>query len=96
MPTEVVKRVIAEESSIEKIYEHVMNIAYMSRTAARIKLMKTLPPGFVCVDYDPATGQIVRIDESGRGFLSLFIEPGDRTSFQRLSKALEFPCGRWA
>jgi len=90
MPTEWVKRVIAEESSIEKIYKRVLNIANVSRTAARIKLMKTLPPGFVCVDYDPATGQIVRIDESGRGFLSLFIEPGDRTSFQRLSKALEF------
>ena len=54
MPTEWVKRVIAEASSIEKIYERVLNTANVSRTAVRIKLMKTLPPGsYVSITIQP-------------------------------------------
>ena len=54
--------------------------------------MKVLPPGFICMEYEPATGRMLRVDESrpGNGFLSLFIEQGDRHSVQRLSRALEF------
>jgi hypothetical protein len=91
MPTAWMKRVIEEEAIIERIHGRVLGEAEVSRTAARIKLMKALPPGFVCMEYEPSTGRMLRIDESRNGgFLSLFIEPGDRTSVQRLSKALEF------
>ena len=45
--------------------------------------MKILPPGFVCVETMQATGEIIRIDESRKGCLSLFIEPGDRSSLQK-------------
>ena len=79
MPTRWIREVIANEQTIEKIVDRVEGEAEVSRTAARIKLLSRLPPGFVCVEYDPNSGKMKRIDESGKGNLSLFIEPGDRT-----------------
>ena len=90
MPTEWVQQVIEEEIIIEKIFNRIVDVADVSRSAARIKLMNVLPPGFVCVETSQITGEIIRIDESRNGCLSLFIEPGDRSSLQRLTKALEF------
>ena len=90
MPTDWVRRIIDDEMTIEKIFNRIVNDAEVSRTAARIKLMKNLPPGFVCAVYSPATGNFERIEESSNGCLSLFIEPGDRTTLTRLTKALEF------
>ena len=68
------RQVIAEECTIAKIHGRVLGEASVSRTAARITLMNTLPPGFVCIECDPATDRIWRLDESGKGFLSLFID----------------------
>ncbi len=90
MPTDWVRQVVAGKVTIEKVFKRVVSEAEVSRTAARIKLMRNLPPGFVCVVYDQKTKKIERIEESRNGCLSLFIEQSDRTSVDRLTKALEF------
>lgn len=90
MPTDWVQQVIDEEQTIKKIFTRIVDSAEVSRPAARIKLLKNLPPGYVYLEYNRSSGQIERIEESRNGCLSLFIEQGDRASVARLTKALEF------
>ena len=88
VPTGWTKSVIEDELVIEKIFKRVVSEAHVSQTAARIKLLKILPPGFVCIEYDRLSGIIGRIDESFRGYLDLFINSGDRVKFSRMKDAV--------
>ncbi len=89
MPTPWVKLLIERYESLDEIFNGLIDGAQVSPTAARIKLARTLPPGYVCVEYETSTKNIIKIQESIGFGLSLFVEPGDRTSLSRLTRALE-------
>lgn len=90
MPTTWVRQVFEEQRLIENTFHYIAKTAEVSYSATKIKLLKILPPGYVCVEYNNATSEITKIEESKRTGLRLFINTAARRSLKLLINQLEY------
>lgn len=89
IPTAWARQVYQEKVLIGKTFEHIADTAEVSYSATRIKLLKILPPGYVCVEYDATTLEMQKIEESKGTRLGLFLKASDRKAFKSLARNLD-------
>ena len=89
MPTEWVERVYSEELMIESTFNRLVSEADVSVSAAKIKLMKILPPGYVCMEYNKYTSQVLRMDCSRGTGLELYLKFSENRDFDTIVNKLE-------
>lgn len=89
MPTPWVVGAVSQEGYLRQIFERIVREANVSYTAARIKIIKCLPPGCLCIETEVA-GVRTRVEKSpGTDLSSLIMNYSDSRDVGNLFKKLD-------
>jgi hypothetical protein len=88
MPSNWIQSQIDKFTNIKDLHIAVMKTARVSCSAARIKLLRCLEPGYVCVEVDERKNQFT-LDTSDRGYLDKLVSFDEKQSAASLFPKLD-------